>query len=62
MKRVYRVRIEKGDNMDAWEYNVVAAHGQEAAIKAMRQAKKDSGIKTGWRLQGLTEQSTRVIP
>ena len=61
MKRVYKVRVEKGDNFDAWEYYVVAAHGQEAAKKAMRQAVADSGYKNGWRIKNLNELPDRVI-
>lgn len=62
MKRVYKVRVEKGENFDAWEYNVVATHGQEAAVKAMRQARKDSGIKGGWRVKNVNELPDQVIP
>lgn len=61
MKRVYETRAERGNNIDAWEYQVVAANGVEAARKALSQAKKDSGVKGGWRIVRVQERDGYVI-
>lgn len=61
MKRLYTTRVEKGENFSAYEYQVVAANGQEAARKAVTQAKRDSGYKTGWRVTSVLERAGYVI-
>lgn len=61
MKRIYVTRVERGENIDSWEYNVVASSGQEAAKKALAQAKRDSGVKGSWRVVKVSEQPGYVI-
>lgn len=62
MKRLYLVKIMRGENFDFWEYNVVAANGDEASRKAKRQAIKDSGFGARhWRLYSLAEKPERVV-
>lgn len=62
MKRIYEVRVERRNNMDAYVYNVVATHGVEAGRRAMVQVKRDSGFKRDWRVTHLTEIPGYVIP
>lgn len=62
MKRLYVVKIMRGENFDFYEYNVVAANGEEAARRAKRQAIKDSGYGARyWRLHSMTEKPERVV-
>lgn len=59
--RAYRVEVERGNRVDRWSYLVAAASGAQAIVKAIRQARVDSGFKTGWRVTQLAEQQERII-
>jgi hypothetical protein len=61
VKRVYEVRVERGACLDKWEYKVVSTSGQHAAKRALVQAVRDSGVKTGWRVARIQELDGYVI-
>lgn len=49
MDFVYKIKVVKSTGCtDCWEYAVVATNAARAIEKAIKQAKLDSGFKTGW--------------
>lgn len=61
MKRAYEVKIERGDNWQAYTYIVIAASDEEAVRKAKRKAQDDGMVKTGWRCIELRERGTELV-
>lgn len=61
MKRVYEVKVERGNNWLAESYVVIASSDEEAVRKAKRKAQDDNGVKTGWRCVELRERSTQLV-
>jgi hypothetical protein len=61
VKRAYEVKVERGENWQAEQYVVIAASDEEAVRKAKRQARRQSGIVSGWRCVELRERSTEIV-
>lgn len=61
MKRVYEVKIERGNRYQAGQYIVVAASDEEAVRKAKAQARAEHCVRGGWRCVELHERSTQLV-
>lgn len=61
MKRVYEIKVERGENWSAYTYIVIAASDEEAVHKAKRKAQIESFTKTGWRCVELRERGTQLV-
>ncbi len=62
MKKLgYTVEVQVGNCIFSREYNVVAPSAEKAIKKAVAEAKKDTGRRTGWRCTQLTECKNWVL-
>jgi len=56
MDFVYKIKVVKSTGFtDCWEYAVIAPTAARAIKKAIKQAKLDSGLKTGWDVTELSK-------
>lgn len=62
MKRAYELKVERGDNWQAYSYVVIAGTDEQAVRKGKTRARHDSGIQGGWRCTELRERATELVP
>jgi hypothetical protein len=61
MKRAYEVKVERGPNLQADTYVVIAGSDEEAVRKAKRKSRERTGVRSGWRCVSLQERSTELV-
>jgi hypothetical protein len=61
MNRAYEVKVQRGENVQAYSFVVIASTDEQAVRKAKTRARKASGVKSGWRCIGLRERVAQLV-